>query len=114
MTSNRSSSKFIDFGMIFGYVKRTVWLPTLIFLGFFFAMPVSLAITLQNAVMGVNAQWESLALSAFTAGNPLVKFIMVTAAIVCGLVLFSYMHSQKKVDFYHSMPISRNKLFINT
>ncbi len=113
MTSNRSSSKFIDFGMIFGYVRRTVWLPTLIFLSLFFAMPVALALKIQTSVVGITTQWNALTIYAFEPNNALVKFIFVVAAIVCGLVIFSFIHSQKKVDFYHSLPISRSKLFVN-
>ena len=34
-------------------------------------------------------------------------------AVVCGVALFAYLHNRQKVDFYHSLPISRTRLFAN-
>lgn len=37
--------------------------------------------------------------------------LVLTAGIICGLCLFSYVHSAVKLDFYHSLPLKREKLF---
>lgn len=37
--------------------------------------------------------------------------LVLAAGIVCGLCLFSYVHSAVKLDFYHSLPVKREKLF---
>lgn len=40
-------------------------------------------------------------------GNVMPLFLMVTAAVVIGAAGFVYLHNQKKVDFYHSLPVRR-------
>ncbi len=47
-----------------------------------------------------------------TTGNIFNKLITIVLAIVVGSIVFSYLHNRKKVDFYHSLPISRNRLFL--
>ena len=37
---------------------------------------------------------------------------MVTAAVVIGAAGFVYLHNQKKVDFYHSLPVRREMLYL--
>ena len=37
---------------------------------------------------------------------------MVTAAVVIGAAGFAYLHNQKKVDFYHSIPVRRQMLYL--
>lgn len=36
----------------------------------------------------------------------------VGAGILCGASSFFYLHDQKKVDFYHSLPVTRRNLFV--
>ena len=39
-------------------------------------------------------------------------FLMVTAAVVIGAAGFVYLHNQKKVDFYHSLSVRRQMLYL--
>ncbi len=115
-------------------LKRRIWVIALLFLGFFFAYPVNLALIMENAQ---NSQFtmyngytplvdtgtpEYLAkvleyktkavLDIVSYGNFLPLFIMVTAAVVIGAAGFAYLHNQKKVDFYHSLPVRREMLYL--
>ena len=45
-------------------------------------------------------------------GNVMPLFLMVTAAVVIGAAGFVYLHNQKKVDFYHSLPVRREMLYL--
>lgn len=38
-------------------------------------------------------------------------FILFSIPIIISVVLFNYIYSQEKIDFYHSMPINRKSLF---
>lgn len=40
--------------------------------------------------------------------------VSVLLALVFGILAFRYLHQKKEVDFYHSQPIHRTKLFITT
>lgn len=37
--------------------------------------------------------------------------IIVLLSLILGVTSFSWLHSRKKVDFYHSLPVRREKLF---
>ena len=71
-----------------------------------------------------------IALSAMSSGNPTAAdklntlcrqigfdrsenvLIVLIAGIICGLCVFSYVHSSVKVDLYHSLSIKREQLFL--
>lgn len=119
-------------------IKRRIWVLALMLLAFFFALPVKLALVMENAQrMEFRAyneyepiktllpenftaeQYEMLAaffrkevvLGEISYGNGLMVFLLLTAAVVIGVTSFSYLHNKKKVDFYHSVPIRRETLF---
>ena len=109
-------------------LKRRIWVIALLFLGFFFAYPVNLALIMENAANSQFAMYngytplvdtgtpEYLAkvleyktkavVDLVSYGNVMPLFLMVTAAVVIGAAGFVYLHNQKKVDFYHSLPVS--------
>ena len=65
---------------------------------------------------GVEQNWQqAMNTVAATLGgeNPFVKAAFLVMAVVCGVALFAYLHNRQKVDFYHSLPISRTRLFAN-
>lgn len=39
--------------------------------------------------------------------------VLFLFAIIMGIASFTYLHNRKQVDFYHSLPIKRSKLFFN-
>ena len=102
-------------------LKRRIWVIALLFLGFFFAYPVNLALIMENAANSQFAMYNGYTPLVDT-GTPeyLAKvleyktkavvvwfpmemlchyFLMVTAAVVIGAAGFVYLHNQKKVDF---------------
>ena len=115
-------------------LKRRSWVVALLFLGFFFAYPVNLALTMENAANSQFAMYngytplvntgtpEHLAkvleyktkavVDLVSYGNVMPLFLMVTAAVVIGAAGFAYLHNQKKVDFYHSIPVRRQMLHL--
>lgn len=117
-------------------LKRRTWAIAVVFLAFFFSLPIGLALTMENAANtdyfiyndyedfiqeGVphDAQWQAellrlksqVVLQQAEFGNGMIVFLMVTAAVVMGVSSFSYLHNRKKVDFYHSIPVRRESLF---
>lgn len=118
-------------------LKRRLWAIALLFLVCFFALPVGLAITMENAaatdyyryndwrplvndgtllkeqfeIMLSHAKLEA-AMEHIRFGNGMLVFLLIIAAVVMGISSFSYLHNKKKVDFYHSIPVRREKLFL--
>lgn len=123
MTSKSFSSK----GLLGDSLRRNLWGFVLGGVGFFFSLLLPILMTMQRALETrahqlqqypdlVDQDWQS-ALSAVSSllggGNPFVKTTFVVMAIVCGVAMFAYLHARQKVDFYHSLPISRTQLFVN-
>lgn len=118
MTSNRS---FFNVGLLRQTLRRNLWATVLSFVGFFFCLPLPMAIIVQNMSRDENSKaWEAIleSTSSEAAGillgtNPLVKMGMCIMAVLCGVALFNYLHTRKQVDFYHALPIKRDALFVN-
>ena len=142
MTSKNlfSEKKVCDriWGLMKEDIKRRIWVLALMFLAFFFALPVKLALVMENArrmefrAYNDYEPIEKLLPEHFTAkqyemmtaffkrevvldeisyGNGLMVFLFLMAAVVVGVTAFSYLHNKKKVDFYHSIPVRREVLF---
>lgn len=142
MTSKNlfSEKKVCDriWGLMKEDIKRRIWVLALMFLVFFFALPVKLALVMENArrmefrAYNDYEPIEKLLPEHFTAkqyemmtaffkrevvldeisyGNGLMVFLFLMAAVVVGVTAFSYLHNKKKVDFYHSIPVRREVLF---
>jgi len=47
----------------------------------------------------------------FIGTNPFIIFFMILGAVVTACTVFYYLHNKKRVDFYHSLPLTRTKLF---
>ncbi len=98
--------------------KNRLWTPALITLVGFFVYPVYLAFLAGHAVRGWDTKEKALrwfseqARSWLSFENQTAVVLVVIAAFVCGLGSFHYLTSKSKVDFYHSLPIRREKLFL--
>lgn len=93
-------------------VKRRISILVIFSLICFFTFIVSAMLTVGRASA---APWDDHDIQSFlfivSHSNLWVAFCMVIMAVVCGISSFSYLSSRSKVDFYHSLPISRGMLF---
>lgn len=95
--------------------KRRLWAIALVSLLFFFSFPVAVVF-----VAGTRYTMDPNWLRDFTAfasllvskSNGWMAFITAVLSVVCAASGFSWLNSRKKVDFYHSLPIRREKIFI--
>lgn len=123
MTSRNFSSK----GLLGDSLRRNLWGFVLGGVGFFLAMLLPLLMVMQKALEEralhlkeypelVDNDWQRALEQVATflgGGNIFVKIVLIAMAVVCGVAMFAYLHSKQKVDFYHSLPISRTRLFAN-
>ena len=123
MTSKSFSSK----GLLGDSLRRHLWGFVLGGVGFFFSLLLPVLMTMQHALEMraeqlqhfpdlVDQDWQAALTSVsllLGGGNPFVKMMFIVMAIVCGIAMFAYLHARQKVDFYHSLPISRTQLFVN-
>ncbi len=120
MTSKKSFFELLRDGL-----RRNLWAIVLSGLGFFFTLLLPSLMVMQRVLedlemaksigeMQYKAQWKgALDDVKFTFGpeNPAVILAFIVLAAVLGITMFAYLHSRQKVDFYHSLPLSRTKLF---
>ena len=111
------TSKNLYFKLMKEDLKSRLWAVSLIGLGFFFLYPVAIAFMAgeikEYEIYEQGFKWYSVKVTEWLSfGNGLTVFVMMLTALICGLSGFSYLNSKSKVDFYHSIPVKREKLYI--
>ena len=95
--------------------KKLTWLTALQFLAFFFLIPFRMLLVL--AIRSSESSWREmqtpLEILAGQMGFGHIEntVFILAAGILCALVAFSYVHSQVRLDFYHSLALRRETLF---
>ncbi|MBE5875990.1 MAG: hypothetical protein E7290_03775 [Lachnospiraceae bacterium] len=106
------TSKSLFFKRIKQDLHQRVWFPVILFIISFFPMELTLVSELDRLQHKVNPieRMTQYMVEFFTLANP---FSIVTgvAALICALSGFSFMHSARKLDTYHSMPVKREQIF---
>lgn len=120
------TSKILFFKCMRENTKQRLWSIALIALVLFFLFPVLIALEISEvlsleALREAGAQVGSLELAKervavffhqwCSVENVVLSVWMIFFAIVCGVSGFSWLHSRKKTDFYHSLPVRREVLF---
>lgn len=107
------TSKNLFFNLMREDLKRRLWAVALTFLTFFFSLPVAVALTLSES-RNMEESYQGMLHSARSVlgfNNGFIAVIIVLLSLILGVTSFSWLHSRKKVDFYHSLPVRREKLF---
>lgn len=113
------TSKISFFKLMQEDIRRKLWLLVLSILVFFISFPVVLMLILDNIgrysyltpeQIQENAKGMFLVLMGYD--NIWMVLITIVGAALCGIFAFSYLYKKKKVDFYHSIPVRREKLFL--
>lgn len=123
MTSNHS---FFNFKFFKQTVKQNIWLLVMVILGFIVTQITPIAFSVQQYISEKNSIEISdsisnvARLSAWELHNiqNIVSYhsfcvVAMLFAILSGVSTFSYLHSSKKTDFFHSIPVSRECIFIS-
>lgn len=113
------TSKISFFKLMKEDLKRKLWLLVVAVLVFFISFPVALMISINNIenYYGLSEGRVKMQIEdafAFLIGyeNYWMAVVTVVGAVLCGIFAFSYLYKKKKVDFYHSIPVRREKLFL--
>ena len=112
------TSKNLYFKLMREDWKNRLWAPALIALGCFFLYPVFLAFLAGRALreydtVEAGLRWFTTeAIQWLSFENGMTVFGVVLVSLICGLSSFSYLNSKSRVDFYHSIPVRREKLFL--
>ncbi|MGN0158295.1 MAG: DUF6449 domain-containing protein [Brotaphodocola sp.] len=111
------TSRNLYFKLMKEDIKNRLWAVALISLGCFFMYPVVAAFLVGSIEeyeiyeQGLRYYRQEM-LMWLSFKNMGTSFIMMITAVICGLSSFSYLNSRSKVDFYHSIPVKREKFFL--
>ena len=109
--------------------KQRIWSLALVLLLCFFAFPVTTALGISMAFRPENLNSSLSAdlaraqaqrdftrdmLRMYSMKGGALAFMLTIAAVVLAASGFAYLHSKKKTDFYHSLPIRREMLYAVT
>lgn len=119
MISNKFSSK-----TFLGHRVRSHWYLSLISaIVFFLSGPLVLLWSYNNTRTSYsswaseNSLYEELVLDTarfFNNNGVTITYVVAyILATIIGILLFSYLNNQRQINFYHSQPISRKKLFLS-
>ncbi|MCR5154676.1 MAG: hypothetical protein K6B75_07505 [Lachnospiraceae bacterium] len=101
-------------------IKHRLWVLILASVVFFFAFPIVTALVCEN-FSGDVARYFEYGNSAAIMKEKIINFyeglgiilliIAYVGACICGTSSFVYLQSKSQVDFYHSLPVRRERLF---
>ena len=114
MTSKISSIKLIA-----GEIRRKAYLELMTVLVLFCMMPGYAMISVEGALkyMGTLQESNKGAVRNFFPGLinggtfSILMFAIGILAVVLAAAEFGYIHSREKIDFYHALPVKREKIF---
>lgn len=108
-------SKNLFFKLVRQDFRKRIWCPILIFITYFLCMEVYLLSCLEELTRNPGA--FSYDAAAFVKNNFFgtnadeMAAVACFAAFMCGISGFAYLYSKVQLDVYHSLPVSRTKLF---
>lgn len=112
MTSNISF-----FSMVKNDLKRRIWAMALLFLGLFAALPLAGMMyteSLQNQLANRMLSWEKMIAELAEFVGPVnygMFAVVVGASVLAAFTGFSFLQSSRKLDLFHSIPVTRKRLF---
>lgn len=95
-------------------LEQRIWLPVLFFIISFLFLEILLVSRLNDLQYRNNFVENAINYLLDSLFSPVSAFWIITmiVAVVGGLTGFSYLHSARKLDVYHSIPVKRETLFL--
>ena len=99
-------------------IKTKMWLVLVNIILLFLNFPVVMAMQVQNFAehvkMGAYTRGDAVERLTYYIGGENMGTILLTVLIACvtGVAQFGYLYQKNQVDFYHSLPIRRQKYFL--
>lgn len=108
------TSKNLFFKRMKQDLEQRIWLPVIFFIVGFLTLEISLISTIERWQTKVDFtdRMTRYLMNTFFGMDNAFTIVPVCVAVVSGISGFAYMHSAKKLDVYHSIPVKRERLFV--
>lgn len=100
--------------------KRQMWVFAVICVALFVCIPLAGIMSMDDwtgagyvKLEDVRQLFSSLYFGTHAGNGALLFLAVILLGALSGICGFTYLHSRSKVDFYHSLPIRREKLYLN-
>lgn len=110
------TSKTLFFKLIIQDVRKRIWCPIVIFLGYFLALEINMLRMMGRIEEGTGYNCKDISeyveKCLFGTDTKGFAFLACIVAFLCALSGFSYLHSRVQLDLYHSLPVNRTQTFV--
>lgn len=95
-------------------LEQRIWFPVIFFILLFVTMDLSLVSRLDNwsGRIDFTERLTRYVEESFFVVNSGFSVLTIIVAVISAISGYAYIHSSKKLDVYHSVPIKRESLFI--
>lgn len=90
--------------------RQRLWTIVLACVVFLLPVPIYLGMMISNHTAGY-VNFPARLAEVFQADSVWLVLVTLVGALICAVSGFGYLFSKKKVDFFHSLPVKREKLF---
>ncbi|MDY2626715.1 MAG: DUF6449 domain-containing protein [Lachnospiraceae bacterium] len=110
MMSKKLSGKILFERLLHQELLRTVWAAGLVIIALICVLPVGVALELGQYSQEISIMPDNI-LMEFMSQNQILYILTFLLGIFFAVLEFGYLFQRSKVDFYHSLPISRSMQF---
>jgi len=101
-----TSGKFF-FNLLKEDLRDRIWSAALAVFVFFLSLPVTFLLGFDRAYNVDRLIPQIIGLS-----NPFLPIVTVVGAVICAVNGFAFLHNRSKTDYWHSLPVRRETLFL--
>lgn len=111
------TSKSLFFKIVKQDIKKGIWCPIIMFLGYFLMLEVRMLLMIEQLEeRGWTSQYyksagEYLAKGFFGSDTKMMAVFACFSAMLCAMSCFAYLRSKSQIDAFHSLPVNRTQLF---
>jgi ABC-2 type transport system permease protein len=95
-------------GVLRQNIRSLSWIGIIYFLILLFILPLQFILSYDSQNQYRNYYEQNL----FAIMDPIQAFLMFIVPVLLAMVLFRYLHMKGSADFYHSLPVKREELFL--
>lgn len=108
------TSKNLFFKRMKQDLEQRIWLPVIFFIISFLTLEITLIsrIELWQDRIDFTDRMARYLMNTFWGMDNAFSVVTICVAVVSAISGFAYMHSAKKLDVYHSIPVKRERLFL--
>lgn len=111
MISKKLSAKKMFGRLLKQEFIRKIWVEGIVIIALLFTLPVKVALELGQYSKKLSDMPDSV-LSDFMVQNEQLLVLVFLLSVFIALTEFGYLFQRSKVDFYHSLPVSRTMQFL--